>query len=311
MSVSLSEKEAEPYLTRMAASLGNDKVAIACVNSPQNVTLSGGEQQIDALKLLFDQEKVVARKLKVNVAYHSRAMDDVAAEYLELIKDLSAGEPLLERPAMFSSVTGAKITNREVGQAEYWVKNLTSQVKFSEALSHLCTQSSKSLARKLGARKDGIAVTDLLELGPHGALQRPIKDILNASTHGRTMTYDSLLTRGISATTSALTAIGRLHCLGYSVKLAAVNDPIHSHSKQILPDLPEYPFNHAQSYWIESRLSKNFRFRKQPRHELLGTPVPDWNAMEARWRHTIRYTDSPWIIDHKVSMLVSDFIQAN
>ena len=66
-------------------------------------------------------------------------------------------------------------------------------------------------------------------------------------------------------------------------------------------DLPSYPFNHSKRYWDESRISKNFRFRKHPRHELLGTPVPDWNQLEPRWRNFLRVSESSWIVEHEVS----------
>jgi acyl transferase domain-containing protein len=66
-------------------------------------------------------------------------------------------------------------------------------------------------------------------------------------------------------------------------------------------DLPGYVFNHSQIYWPESRLSKNFRFRKHPRHDLFGAPVPDWNPAEPRWRHLIRLSENPWLRDHEIT----------
>lgn len=68
----------------------------------------------------------------------------------------------------------------------------------------------------------------------------------------------------------------------------------------MLVDLPSYPFNHTRKYWVESRISKNFRFRQTASHELLGTPVADWNPLDARWRNIIRLSQRQWIQDHKV-----------
>ena len=68
----------------------------------------------------------------------------------------------------------------------------------------------------------------------------------------------------------------------------------------MLIDLPGYPSNHSQTYWLESRISKGFRFRQRPPYELLGTTVRDWNPLEPRWRHFIRESENPWIHDHKV-----------
>jgi acyl transferase domain-containing protein len=69
----------------------------------------------------------------------------------------------------------------------------------------------------------------------------------------------------------------------------------------MLIDLPPYSFNHTQSYWPEGRLSKNFRFRKFARHDLIGAPVPDWNSQDPKWRNIIRIAETPWLKDHKVT----------
>ena len=185
-------------------------------------------------------------------------------------------------------------------QPSYWVKNLTSQVRFLEAFSSLCLYSTQSPTQKLGTHGKGIAVTDVLEIGPHSALQRPIKDILNSLERGESVVYNSVLQRNISALSSLFKAAGNLYCLGHPVNVTALNNRGHQVSRTVLVDLPEYPFNRSRSYWAEGRLSKNFRFRKHPPHELLGTTDPNWNVREARWRHIIRATDNPWILDHKV-----------
>ena len=69
----------------------------------------------------------------------------------------------------------------------------------------------------------------------------------------------------------------------------------------MLTNLPAYPFNHSQRYWIESRLSKRFRFREHAEHELLGTAVEDWNPLDARWRKIIKLSESEWMADHKIN----------
>ena len=243
---------------------------------------------------------MVAKKLRVNVAYHSKAMEEVAVEYQTLIRDITTGEAAPDGAVMFSSVTGARTSIEETRRPEYWVKNMTSPVRFLEAFSSLCLESSQPQTQKSGAHRKVIAVTDILEIGPHPALQRPVMDILKTLEPEASIAYNCLLQRNVSAVTSLFAAVGRLHCLGHPVNVATLNDRGRHVPRALLTDLPEYPFNKGQSYWIESRLSKNFRFRKHPRHELLGTSDPDWNVNEAKWRHVIRATDNPWILDHKV-----------
>ena len=144
----------------------------------------------------------------------------------------------------------------------------------------------------------------ILEIGPHSTLRMPIKEILMSTQRENSTGYDSLLRRGVSALQSSLNAVASLFCLGYPVRLAAINAGDGSMKPRILVDGPYYPFNHSQRYWIESRLSKNFRFRKNPEHELLGSAVPDWNILDARWRKVVRLIDNEWISHHKVNNVI-------
>ena len=300
VAVNLSEAEVQPFLDRTNTPSSCGEVSIACINSPYSVTISGDAHEIDMLMSLLKQQKVVATKLKVNVAYHSKAMEQVSIEYQTMIGDITTGDVASNGAMMFSSVTGSTVSFDEVCQPGYWVKNLTSQVRFLEAFSNLCLQSTQSPTPKLERHGKGIAVTDVLEVGPHSALQKPIKDILSSLEGGESVAYNSVLQRGVSALSSLYKIAGRLYCKGHPVNVTALNNRGQQLSRAVLVDLPEYPFNRSQSYWVEGRLSKNFRFRQHPPHELLGTPETNWNVREARWRHMIRATDNPWILDHKV-----------
>ncbi|KAL2050092.1 hypothetical protein ABVK25_009595 [Lepraria finkii] len=111
--------------------------------------------------------------------------------------------------------------------------------------------------------------------------------------------YISALKKDVSASQTLVDLAGHLCCLGCLVDLLAVNGLPERSDLEMLTDLPPYSFNHSQIYWHESRISKNFRFRKHSPHELLGTPSSDWNPLEAKWRHTIRRTENPWVKDHK------------
>ena len=52
----------------------NIHVTIACVNSPSSLTLSGDVEQLKALQAVLDERSIFARRVKVDVAYHSSHM---------------------------------------------------------------------------------------------------------------------------------------------------------------------------------------------------------------------------------------------
>jgi acyl transferase domain-containing protein len=303
MAVGLSEAAVQKYLDK--ADEHTKGAVVGCVNSPKNVTLTGTVESLTALRSSFAKDNVFYQMLKVENAYHSKSMEEVALEYWKLLGTIEAGAvPLneVEVPVMFSSVTGQRITASQVCDAEYWVQNLVSPVRFSDALSQMLSQHSARQIKKFGMpnKAQGLDINYLLEVGPHGALRRAIKEILESIPNGSSISYDSLLTRNVSSLDTLLGAMSRLICLGLPFNLMALNNP-DGRNLQLLIDLPEYPFNHAQRYWSESRLSKNVRFRKHARNELLGSQVPDWNSTEARWRMYIRLSENEWIKDHRVS----------
>lgn len=162
----------------------------------------------------MDRNNIFARKLPVNVAYHSSYMEEIAAEYSSLIKDISPRSGLslskarCYTPAVFSSVVGARVSPESLSQSKYWVTNLVSKVKFSDALSNM----SSYLVGHRPNQKTGKNL--LIEIGPTAALQRPIKDSIDKIKEANDIEYDSILKRNVSGLISCLAFIGRLRCSG-------------------------------------------------------------------------------------------------
>ena len=306
MSVGIRESQLTPYFEKLSAQFDRVNVSVGCINSPGNITVSGDANQIDALELLLREEQVFARKLRVGVAYHSPAMQRIAAEYSTLIENLEqgwSGRATQQQPRMVSTVTGSEVLETRLREPSYWVSNLTSPVRFSEAMARACGGNREKTAKNLdGSHGHTIDIHDIIEIGPHSALQGPIRDILKPLHRAGEISYQAALIRNNDSASSLLGAIGRLYCSGHLVDIDKVNrlKVKGTDALPILVDLPEYPFNHSKSYWTESRLSKALRFRNAPRLDLLGIPDVDWNPQVAKWRHTIRVSDLPWVEDHKV-----------
>ena len=134
LAVGLSEAKVESYISKVALMSGHTGIVVACINSPKSVTISGDDQQIDSLKAILDDESIFARKLAVEVAYHSPHMQQIADDYLTAMGDLESGDQLHGCQSMVSSVTRQDVTTRELNQADYWVRNMTSPVRFCEAV---------------------------------------------------------------------------------------------------------------------------------------------------------------------------------
>ena len=301
ISVGLSELDCAVYLDDIADKFGHRGLIIACINSPRNVTVSGDIDQINALDVILDRQPIFSRKLRVSIAYHSPHMDTISCEYLAMIGNLKRGKLPGNECNMISSVTGTRISIDEVLKGQYWVQNMVSTVNFAGALETICNQAGKPLRKKLDrSHRDYVVLNSLLEVGPHAGLQGPIRDVLGIMDQTQSISYASTLIRGKSALESVMKAGGQLYSLGYPVNMTRINNTDVHPGFRTLSNLPEYPFDHSQNYWHETRIGKAYRFQTPPKLDLLGKQVTDWNPLQARWRNFISVSEQPWVEDHKV-----------
>ncbi|KAL9945874.1 Type I Polyketide synthase [Verticillium nonalfalfae] len=261
---------------------------IACENSPSSVTISGDAQAIDELAARLEEKGTFNRKLMVDVAYHSVHMENVAEHYLSTIQDTKASST--GKVAFFSSLHGKRLVSGADLDAQYWVQNLTKPVLFSTALQALFLEDQPDI---------------VVEVGPHSALEGPVKQILKSlgSDKASKAFYVPSLKRNEDATFSALTLAGKLFEKGVTLDMAAVNSEKDPKPK-LVSDLMPYPWS-GQKYWRESRVSRQHRLKPFARHDLLGALTNLSNDMEPTWRNMIRTDDIPWLRDHRMQDLTA------
>ncbi|WP_043183604.1 type I polyketide synthase, partial [Streptomyces sp. NRRL F-5123] len=110
-----------------------DGLAVAVVNGPEQVVVSGAPGELDAFVERCGQEGVQARRIAVDYASHSPQVEELRAELLDVlgpIRPRSADVPLV------STVTGEVIDTAAM-DAGYWFTNLRQPVRFDQALSTL------------------------------------------------------------------------------------------------------------------------------------------------------------------------------
>lgn len=304
LAISISSEEAQPLLDRInSAGDSSLKLSISCFNSPRNITISGQENQIARVENMLNTAGIFNRRLRVSVAYHSPQMNQMAEEYLALMGTLSPGCNEHYAP-MISSVDGRRTDREILLQGGYWVQNMQAPVRFHEAMRSVCSQSVKRPTVKLdGSHRQVPFVNSLIEIGPSAVLHAPITECLREYRLETSITCSSVLQRNQSALHTFLGLAGHLYGLGARLDLRKVNDPCLQpcDDRFALSDLPGYPFNHATTYWHESRLSFDRRLRNHGHVDVLGTPFSDWNPLDAQWRNVMDADDVPWVGDHHIS----------
>ncbi|EAW12416.1 type I polyketide synthase [Aspergillus clavatus NRRL 1] len=286
VAVGLGKEAAEAYV----AKLTTGKVVVACINSPESVTVSGDITAIEELESQLVGDGIFARKLKVEAAYHSHHMQPFADEYSAALQQILRDGKLDDDIIYSSPVSGTRTNGDEVSRAEHWVQNMLQPVLFLDSLTNLCLSSDLNQQ-----------VDTILEVGPHSALAGPVRQTMGLPAfEGKRISYLSCLSRGENAVETMQSLAATLRSQGTRVDLSAVNFPINQEGLRVLHDLPSYPWNHAHGYWAEPRLNKEHRLRRQKHHDLLGSPLIGGNALSPTWRHIIRLSDTPWLRAHKV-----------
>lgn len=259
-------------------------VCVACDNSPKSITLSGAHDDLKKVSdtIKADDDTLFVRKLVVNQAYHSPHMEQPAIFAEKLLANYLEGRTAVI--PYYSSSQGHLASPDTKFDPAYWKNNIRGAVLFNSAAQAMLQDFHREPLL-------------LVEIGPHAALQGPIRQIIQAKVgDGFPPEYISTLLRNKNATTCLLTAIGRLYSHGYPVNFSAINP-----KAPILSDLPLYPWNYSNKYWDESRLTRDWRLRPHPHHELLGSRHSVNGQDQTTWRNRLSLDHVPWLQDHKIA----------
>ncbi|PLB55540.1 putative polyketide synthase [Aspergillus steynii IBT 23096] len=161
-------------------------VKVACENSGSSVTLSGDLKPLESTLARIKGEKpdAFARRLQVEMAYHSHHMALVSDVYRDLITpQLSPQSPNIP---FYSSVQAKQLHQASDFAPRYWQDNLESPVLFHSAVRALLSGSQECSVH--------------LEVGPHSALAGPLRQIYSEKSGA--INYVSALSRGKNDTVS-------------------------------------------------------------------------------------------------------------
>jgi acyl transferase domain-containing protein/thioesterase domain-containing protein len=212
--VAASEEEVRPLLT--------GRVAVAEVNGPDSVVLSGDEKPVLEIAAHWAERGRETRRLPALQAAHSPRMDEVTDELAEIAAELSYGAP---RVPVVSTVTGALVTD-ELSEPEHWAATLRRPVRFLDAVRCL----------------EAAGVNRFVDLGPGGGLAGHVRSGLTGP--GEDVTELPMLPGDRADTTAVLRAAGQLHVDGLGLdgaRLFAGREP------RRVP-LPPYAFDRKR-YW--------------------------------------------------------------
>ncbi|KAI1825867.1 hypothetical protein F4861DRAFT_500148 [Xylaria intraflava] len=268
-----------------------DRASIAAINSENSLTLSGDQEAINLLKVIFEDEGKRATILHVNKAYHSYHMKACSASYLDSLAALDIKVGRGGGPLWLSTVYGSEMCEYDLLRDSYWDINMVKPVLFKQAVDSACASTDFDL---------------IIELGPHPALKGPtLQTTKNRLQYA--VPYTGLFYRGASSIVSFADGLGYAwsHLGKGTVNLQNYDQVASGDSScKLVKGLPTYAWDHENDYWHESRYAKASRMRPDPVHELLGHLTPDSTEQDMRWRHILRPSEIPWLTGHRIQSVI-------
>ncbi len=154
VSIQASEEEVAPMLVGL-----EERVALAAVNGPSSVVLSGDEPPVLELARAWRERGRKTRRLRVSHAFHSPRMDAMLAAFAQVAASVSFAEPSIP---IVSNLTGEGVAAGELCDPDYWVRHVRETVRFAAGV------------RWLHGRGVGL----FLELGPEAVLAALCRECL-------------------------------------------------------------------------------------------------------------------------------------
>ncbi|OBF04355.1 polyketide synthase [Mycobacterium sp. ACS4054] len=143
VAVALGPDDLAPYLT--------PGVDLSAVNDPGNCVVAGPNDEIRAFTQRLREAGITARRVRATHAFHSSAMDSMAAEFGEFLSGVELRRP--DTP-LLSNLTGTWMTDEQVTDPASWARQISSTIRFADELDALLTDPDRVL----------------VEVGPGGSL---------------------------------------------------------------------------------------------------------------------------------------------
>lgn len=247
---------------------GFDNVCLAGINSPKGITLAGDSAQLGALEAALSDKSIFAKRLPLDYAFHSPAMDSIEAGVIHALADIA---PQATQIPYYSTVTGTLIDGRNL-DATYWWKNIREPVLFDDAASALIQQGHNVF----------------IEIGAHPILRRYLNDSL------RQLECPGLVFGTIERHKSGLDGLQR--CLSQLLLsgLALDSNFFPVEGKRV--PLPRYAWQ-REHHWVQSTSDSQGLLGRYYQHPLLGYSL---SQHEHTWESQLDTQRQPWLADHVV-----------
>ena len=136
--------------------------AIAAVNGPRSVTISGAADAVARAHAAVRGQGGRAVNLTVSHAFHSPLMEPMVAEFRREMSGLAPGPAEFR---LFSTVLGREVEGHEM-DTDYWATQICSPVRFFDAVQAAVSAASADYVAEAGPRSTLLALARQCGLPP-------------------------------------------------------------------------------------------------------------------------------------------------
>nr|WP_264086255.1 type I polyketide synthase [Streptomyces marincola] len=263
----------EEQVRAALADLDPATIAIAAVNGPESVVVSGDSDVVEALVARWREEGLRATPLTVSHAFHSPHMDDVLDEFRTIAAEVTYHPPTIP---VVSNVTGTLATAEQLTSPDYWTQHIRQPVRFHHGIRLL--------------KNEGVST--FVEVGPDGVLSALAREELNEESQVAV----PLLRRGRPEAETFAGALATLRMHGLTPDWSRVFP-----GASRVP-LPTYPFQ-RQRFWLEESAGAGNAAAfglAATQHPFLGVGVEVAGNDEYLFTGRLSLTTHPWLTHHTI-----------
>jgi acyl transferase domain-containing protein/NADPH:quinone reductase-like Zn-dependent oxidoreductase/NADP-dependent 3-hydroxy acid dehydrogenase YdfG/acyl carrier protein len=255
--------------SELLAELPLPSLALAGCNSPGGVTIAGAESDLERFEALLAERLIVYKRLALDYAFHSIAMDSIEPELLRVLEEIVPGE---SATPFYSTVTGGLLAGDEL-VAGYWWKNIREPVLFEQAVGAIIDSGTNVF----------VCVT------PHAILKNYVLTIMESKkTDGCVI---PTLHRGDDAPHNIRKTAARTIIAG-----GAVNWSQLFPTPGCFVQLPNYPWQRERC-WLPISSESSRLLERHKYHPLLGYRL---HQHECTWENRLDTALYPVYSDHAV-----------
>jgi len=281
LAIEASEAEAAESIAERQGEL-----AIAAINGPSSVVLSGAAEAIEQMDALWGERGRKTKRLAVSHAFHSPLIEPMMAEFETLARELDYSEPRL---AIVSNLTGALLSAEQATDPAYWVAHVRQPVRFMDAVATLREQGASTF----------------IELGPDAVLSAMAQGCVaqGDAEPSAEAVFLPTLRRGHAEPRTLAGALAAAHARGADLDWGAL---FAGSEAQRVP-LPGYPFQRKR-YWQESTAlgggDPSTLGQAPAEHPLLGATIAVAGGGEVLLTGSLSLRTHPWLGDHSLGGIV-------